>query len=139
MDKEVQSFQFIFIGQQYFQISKELSRICTLHLRRSLCRRHLCDIVFTSVLSVTPCAYYIRLLVYHFIFRKNKKLPIIMRIIESFEFIELKNSIISNTSSNAFQEAYNVLSNQEKKHVEWLFLTKKATSAHTLIGTQKCD
>ena len=56
-----------------------------------------------------------------------------MRIIESFKFIELKNSIISNTSSNAFQEAYNVLSNQEKKHVEWLFPTKKVTSAHTLL------
>ncbi len=51
-----------------------------------------------------------------------------MRIIESFKFIELKNSIISNTSSNAFQEAYNVLSNQEKKHVEWLFPIKKVTS-----------
>ena len=62
-----------------------------------------------------------------------------MRIIESFKFIELKNSIISNTSSNAFQEAYNALSNQEKKHVEWLFPTKKVTSAHTLIGTLKCD
>ena len=71
--------------------------------------------------------------------KKQKKLPIIMRIIESFKFIELKNSIISNTSSNAFQEAYNVLSNREKKHVEWLFLTKKATSEHTLIGIQKCD
>lgn len=71
--------------------------------------------------------------------KEQKKLPIIMRIIESFKFIELKNSIISNTSSNAFQEAYNVLSNQEKKHVEWLSLTKKATSAHTLIGTLKYD
>ena len=62
-----------------------------------------------------------------------------MRIIESFKFIELKNSIISNTYSNVFQEAYNVLSNQEKKHVEWLFPIKKVTSAHTLIGTLKCD
>ncbi|WP_276649103.1 hypothetical protein, partial [Prevotella pallens] len=33
-----------------------LSRICMLHLRRSLCRRHLCDIVFTSVLPVALCA-----------------------------------------------------------------------------------
>ena len=31
-----------------------------LHLRRSLCRRQLRDIAFTSVPSVTPCAYYIR-------------------------------------------------------------------------------
>lgn len=52
---------------------KQLSRICTLYLCRSLCRRHLCDIAFTSVLSVVPCAYYIRLLVYHSIFRKNRK------------------------------------------------------------------
>ena len=52
-------------------IPKYLSRICRLHLRRSLCRRHLRNIAFTSVPSVTPCAYYIRLLVYHSIFRKN--------------------------------------------------------------------
>ena len=38
-----------------------------------MCRRHLRDIAFTSVPSVTPCAYYIRLLVYHSIFRKNHK------------------------------------------------------------------
>ena len=37
-------------------IPKELSEICTLHLRRSLCHRHLCDIVFISVLSVALCA-----------------------------------------------------------------------------------
>ena len=55
-------------------IPKELSRICTLHLRRSLCRRHLRDIAFTSVPSVTPCAYYIRLLVYHSIFQKSHNL-----------------------------------------------------------------
>ena len=30
-----------------------------LHLLCSLCRRHLCDIGFTSVPSVTPCAFYI--------------------------------------------------------------------------------
>ena len=50
-------------------IPKQLSRICTLHLRRSLCRRHLRDIAFPSV---PPCAYYIRVLVYHSIFRKNR-------------------------------------------------------------------
>ena len=55
-------------------ITKYLSRICTLQLRRSLCRRHLRDIAFTSVPSVTPCAYYIRLLVCHSIFRKNHNL-----------------------------------------------------------------
>lgn len=38
-----------------------------------LCRRHLLNIAFTSVPSVTLCAYYIRLLVYHSIFRKNRK------------------------------------------------------------------
>ena len=54
-------------------IPKYLARICTLHLRRSLCRRHLRDIAFTSVPSVTPCAYYIRLLVYHSIFRMSHK------------------------------------------------------------------
>ena len=52
-------------------ITKYLSRICTLHLRRSLCRRHLRDIAFTSVSSVTPCAYYISVLVYQSIFQKN--------------------------------------------------------------------
>ena len=36
-----------------------------------LCRRHLRDIVFSSVPSVTPCAYYIRRLVSHSIFRKQ--------------------------------------------------------------------
>ena len=51
---------------------KKLSRICTLHLCYSMCRRHLRDIAFTSVPSVTPCAYYIRVLVYHSIFRKNQ-------------------------------------------------------------------
>ena len=51
----------------------KLLRICTLYLRRSLCHWHLRDIAFTSVPSVTPCAYYIRLLVYHSIFRKNHK------------------------------------------------------------------
>ena len=33
---------------------------------------HLRDIAFTSVPSVPPCAYYIRVLVYHSIFRKNR-------------------------------------------------------------------
>ena len=37
-----------------------------------MCHRHLRDIAFTSV---TPCAHYIRLLVYHSIFRKNLLLP----------------------------------------------------------------
>ena len=36
-----------------------------------LCRRHLRDIVFSSVPSVTPCALYVRVLVYHSIFRKD--------------------------------------------------------------------
>ena len=35
---------------------KELSEICTLYLRRSLCRRHLRDFAFISVLSVALCA-----------------------------------------------------------------------------------
>ena len=35
---------------------KQLSEICTLHLRCSLCRRHLRDIAFISVLSVALCA-----------------------------------------------------------------------------------
>ena len=52
-------------------IPKYLARICTLHLRRSLCRRHLRNIVRYLRLSVTPCAYYIRLLVYHSIFRMS--------------------------------------------------------------------
>ena len=52
-------------------LSQKLSRICRLHLRRSLCRQHLSDIAFTSVPSVTLCAYYIRRLVYHSIFQKN--------------------------------------------------------------------
>ena len=51
--------------------SKQLSRICTLYLRRSLCRRHLRNIVFTSV---TPCAYYISLFVYQPYFRRTTKM-----------------------------------------------------------------
>ena len=39
-------------------LSQNLSGICTLHLCCSLCRRHLRNIAFTSVPSVTPCAYY---------------------------------------------------------------------------------
>ena len=54
--------------------SKQLSRICTLYLRRSLCRRHLRDIVFTSIPSVTPCAYYISLFVYQPYFRRTTKM-----------------------------------------------------------------
>ena len=50
---------------------KQLSRICTLHLRRSLCRRHLRNISLFSVPSVTLCALYVRVLVYHSIFRKD--------------------------------------------------------------------
>ena len=50
---------------------KYLSLICMLHLRCSLCRRHLCNIGFTSVPSVTLCALYVRVLVYHSIFRMN--------------------------------------------------------------------
>ena len=37
-------------------IPKGLSEIFTLHLRRSLCHRHLRDIAFISVLSVALCA-----------------------------------------------------------------------------------
>ena len=55
-------------------IPKQLSRICTLYLRRSLCRRHLRNIVFTSVPSVTPCAYYISLFVYQPYFRRTTKM-----------------------------------------------------------------
>ena len=54
--------------------SKQLSRICTLYLRRSLCRRHLRHIVLTSVPSVTPCAYYISLFVYQPYFRRTTKM-----------------------------------------------------------------
>ena len=52
-------------------LSQKLSRICTLYLRRSLCRRHLRNIVFTSV---TPCAYYISLFVYQPYFRRTTKM-----------------------------------------------------------------
>ena len=55
-------------------LSQKLSRICTLYLRHSLCRRHLCDIAFTSVPSVTPCAYYISLFVYQPYFRRTTKI-----------------------------------------------------------------
>ena len=52
-------------------IPKQLSRICTLHLHRSLCRRHLRNISLFSVPSVTLCALYERVLVYHSMFRKD--------------------------------------------------------------------
>ena len=52
-------------------LSQNLSGICTLHLCCSLCRRHLCDIAFTSV---TPCAYYISLFVYQPYFRRTTKI-----------------------------------------------------------------
>ena len=51
--------------------SKQLLRICTLHFRRSLCRRHLRNIALFSVPSVTLCALYERVLVYHSMFRKD--------------------------------------------------------------------
>ena len=37
-------------------IRKELSEICTLHLRRSLCHQHLRDIAFISGFSIALCA-----------------------------------------------------------------------------------
>ena len=46
--------------------SKQLSRIRTLQLRR-----YLCNIALFSVPSVTLCALYVRVLVYHSIFRKD--------------------------------------------------------------------
>ena len=55
-------------------LSQKLSGICTLYLRRSLCRRYLRNIVFTSVHSVTPCAYYISLFVYQPYFRRTTKI-----------------------------------------------------------------
>ncbi len=62
-------FELIWTKRQKF------SGICTLCLCRSLCHQYLCDIVFSSVFSFPLCALYkIRPLVYHSIFRKNKKL-----------------------------------------------------------------
>ena len=55
-------------------LSQNLSGICTLHLCCSLCRRHLRNIVLTSVPSVTPCAYYISLFVYQPYFRRTTKI-----------------------------------------------------------------
>ena len=55
-------------------LSQNLSGICTLHLRHSLYRRHLCDIAFTSVPSVTPCVYYISLFIYHPYSRRTTKM-----------------------------------------------------------------
>ena len=51
-------------------ISK-LSGSCTLHLFHSLYRRHLRDIMFSSVLVEPPCALQLRALVFHSIFWKN--------------------------------------------------------------------
>ena len=85
--------------------SKQLSRICTLHLRRSLCRRHLRDIAFTSVHSVTPCAYYIRVLVYHSIFRKNLIKTFTERLICHSGFI--RHSVCQRKSKLEIQKATN--------------------------------
>ena len=52
-------------------ISK-LSGSCMLHLFRSLNRRHLPDIMFSSVLVEPPCALQLRALVFHSIFWKNQ-------------------------------------------------------------------
>ena len=65
-------FYWQFIYKEF--IPKDFSRICTLRLRRSLCRRHLRNIVFTSVPSMTPCAYYISLFVYQPYFRRTTKI-----------------------------------------------------------------
>ena len=62
-------------------IPKELSRICTLHLRHSLCRRYLRNIAFTSVHSVTPCAHYISLLIYPPYFGRASYYPVTMSFI----------------------------------------------------------
>ena len=51
-------------------ISK-LSGSCTLHLFRSLYRRLLRDIMFSSILVEPPCALQLRALVFHSIFWKN--------------------------------------------------------------------
>ncbi len=60
---------------------KELSRICTLPLRYSLCRRHLRNIAFTSVHSVTPCAHYISLLVITPYFVRTSYYPVTVSLI----------------------------------------------------------
>jgi len=39
-------------------VSKKLSRICKLRLRRSVCRQYLRAIAFISVPSVSPCALF---------------------------------------------------------------------------------
>ena len=63
------------VFEQIWTKRQKFSGICTLCLCRSLCHQHLCDIVFSSVFSFPLCALYkIRPLVYHSIFRKNKKL-----------------------------------------------------------------
>ena len=61
--------------EQIWTKRQKLSGICTLLLCRSLCHQHLCNIVLSSVFSFPLYALYkIRPLVYHSIFRKNKKL-----------------------------------------------------------------
>ena len=62
------------VFEQIWTKRQKLSGICTLCFCHSLCHQYLCDIVFSSVFSFPLCALYkIRPLVYHSIFRKNKK------------------------------------------------------------------
>ena len=52
-------------------LSQKLSGSCTLHLFRSLYRRLLRDIMFSSILVEPPCALQLRALVFHSKFWKN--------------------------------------------------------------------
>ena len=54
-------------------LPQRMSRICKLHLCRSLCHWHLPDIALFSFHSVPPCALLCKSLDYHSIFRKFQK------------------------------------------------------------------
>ena len=62
-------------GLQYFlkHFLPKQSAICTLRLCRSLCLRHLCEVVcfHLRILPLSVCLLYVVGLIYHSIFRKN--------------------------------------------------------------------
>ena len=54
-------------------LSQKLSVICMLHLRCSMCHRHLRAMPLPPSSPSLRVPYYVRFLVYHFILKKNRK------------------------------------------------------------------
>ena len=73
LSTSLQNICFARFLKTFILLLPKLSAICTLHLCRSLCLRHLREIVYfhLRVLPLSVCLLYVVGLLYHSIFRKN--------------------------------------------------------------------